>query len=592
MNYLLSITLLISLLFFNACTEDLTGSSPDGTGEVTFKCVNQQQQQLDSITVVSISGDTVFSPTGIVTIGNLAPGNYTFEITRPGYALTHRQVLIGSHDNESSYSGLTVQSIVAMHPLTASAKGIVTYTNSEGIESPAINAVVILTPKPAEYPLTYTLATDSLGNFSFLGLPNAVEMELTIPSFSVAAAPYGMSDHLLITPYANDSLTVHTVTLTYGTNFNSETSSTEAYTFSVNDPSGAPISGATISLPGGTTITSDGNGFARINMKGRVDYGTVTKAGYSSYTGMLKNITLYPLTASVEGTVTYKDLNGTPIPLTGIIVTVNSELSSDRSVKSTDTTDINGYYTFAQLPSEVPMNLTIPQYIDTLTGQIYGNYPETKAMIIAYTHQTMIPETNFNLTPVLGSLEIFSSSEIITSSDSVAITFNKAIDTTTFQKDFVEIYKNDLLLIQWSVDLKTMYIRPYGGHWIGTSFSVSVSKAIRSQDNAAMDRSQIVSVRVKTMETLPPVVITIVPPAANSYQSNFTWPATAGYTYDIYLSEEGLPFRLSGTTTKNTSAIYTFNTTTVSILVIPIAPDGNRGSLEQAIPVTYTVPVP
>ena len=325
-------------LTHNNLSANQTATDFTGTSTVTYTISGHIQ----NASAVAISGVTVTLSGGQAgSTTTDASGNYSFA----GLPSTNNYTVTPTKTNYTfSPAGLTHNNLSANQTATDfTGTSTVTYTISGHIQNASATSIVGATVTLSGGQAGST-TTDSSGNYSFAGLPSTNNYTITPTKTNYTFSPVNV-------PYTN------LVANQAATNFTG--TSTITYTISghIQNASTVAIAGVTVTLSGGqagsTTTDSSGNySFAGLPSTNNYTI-TPTLANYTfspvnvPYTNLVANqaATNFTGTSTITYTISGHILNASSIAISGVTVTLSGGQAG------TTSTDVNGAYSFAGLPS-------------------------------------------------------------------------------------------------------------------------------------------------------------------------------------------------------------------------------------------------
>lgn len=274
-----------------------------------------------------------------------------------------------------------------------------------------------------------------------------------------------------------------------------DTKATGSITLQVRDQvSGAFVPGATASLlgTGASSMASDSAGLAifssvapgsrlvRIEKDGYA--GRIVTADLSDGASEVPRVhdakvevTLPKLGATVTGKVYYTDKLGNRNVDSGATVYLDYTGEGWTNGHFEALTDKDGSYTFAKLPEDIELKITVrSQVLNSTVFAATGN-ASIAGLKVGETRNLAV----INLAIDAGAFELLTKSiDAIPETESVSIHFSSAVDTVALRKGDIAVTAGDLdvaILPTWSNACKTMTLKPFSGKWITGSNKITLN---------------------------------------------------------------------------------------------------------------------
>ena len=318
------------------------------TGTVTNASVGAPP--LSGATVAGTGFSTTTDSNGNFTLTGLPPGPQTLTVSRPGFSPTTKTVTVVAGTSVSAGA-------IPLTPLPAFGTITGTVINAS-TGAPLFGATVAVAS------ISITTTTDSNGNFTLAGIDGTGE------TLFVRASGFSSATKIVST-VAGETVSAGTIPLTP-----LPTASTGTGTVTVtNAGTVAPLSGATVGGTGFSTTTDSNGNFTLTGLPPGPQTLTISRSGFTPET---KAVTVEAGKTLSAGTVAM-----TPLPNFGMITgtVINASTGAPLfgatvgmgSTSLTTTTDINGNFTLAGVPSG-------PEELLSVTAS--GFSPATKGVTV------------------------------------------------------------------------------------------------------------------------------------------------------------------------------------------------------------------
>lgn len=202
---------------------------------------------------------------------------------------------------------------------------------------------------------------------------------------------------------------------------------------------------------------------------------------------LTKNISIYPLTSSIHGTI-YKKIDTAHIDFAEY-VTVIAEFSDPSSTSSfspnqyTTTTNSTGQYSFYNLPSTENLNLkTLPYYSNEYNFSVQSQYVSLSPDMTVEVDNIILQLDSFQPFVVHNTLE---HENLINIDNNLVLTFSTAMDDESFSIELKNSATNDIVPLSsnWDNAKITLTIDPLVKLKKGEAYSLSISGLSQNNGN-------------------------------------------------------------------------------------------------------------